>query len=88
MLVLLCFVVGLFQAGTPLLTDGWWGYCRKPHYAADLVQALTWGLACGFGSFIPVRRPCVRGLLGVWGALWVGMGFELERWLVIGTCAH
>jgi len=45
------------QAG-PLLADGWYKYGgRKIHYTMDVVMALCWGLACGFGSFLPYWYP-------------------------------
>lgn len=36
-----------------LLISGWWRYSRKPNYAADWVQSLTWGLVVGTASPIP-----------------------------------
>ncbi|KAI9480586.1 MAG: ergosterol biosynthesis ERG4/ERG24 [Benjaminiella poitrasii] len=39
--------------GNMLLTSGWWGIVRKPHYTADLFQSLSWGLITGFGSWLP-----------------------------------
>jgi len=39
--------------GGVLLVDGWWQYARKPHYTADIVMALCWGLCCGFNHFLP-----------------------------------
>jgi hypothetical protein len=41
------------KAGSALLVDGWYGFCRKPHYLADWVMATCWGLACGFDSPLP-----------------------------------
>lgn len=41
------------EHGNLLLTSGWWGIVRKPHYTADLFQSLSWGLITGTGSFLP-----------------------------------
>jgi delta24(24(1))-sterol reductase len=43
--------------GGTLLIDGWWAFARKIHYTADIVMALTWGLACGFGGALPYLYP-------------------------------
>jgi delta24(24(1))-sterol reductase len=32
--------------GSTLLIDGWWKYCRKPHYTADICMATIWALSC------------------------------------------
>ena len=36
-----------------LLVDGWYAFARKMQYTGDIVMALSWGLICGFGSFLP-----------------------------------
>ncbi|KAI9491185.1 ergosterol biosynthesis ERG4/ERG24 [Zychaea mexicana] len=46
------------EHGNLLLTSGWWGIARKPHYTADLVMAISWGLITGFGSFLPYFYFC------------------------------
>ncbi|CAF1164301.1 unnamed protein product [Rotaria sordida] len=34
------------NCGSTLLIDGWWKYCRKPHYTADICMATCWALSC------------------------------------------
>jgi delta24(24(1))-sterol reductase len=46
------------EHGNLLLTSGWWGIARKPHYTADLVMAISWGLITGVGSFLPYFYFC------------------------------
>jgi len=36
-----------------LLADGWYAFARKMQYTGDIMMALSWGLACGFGSLLP-----------------------------------
>lgn len=36
-----------------LLADGYYAFARKMQYTGDLMMALSWGLACGFGSVMP-----------------------------------
>ena len=44
-------------SGSMLLTDGWYRYARKVHYAADTLMAMTWGLSCGFSAALPYLYP-------------------------------
>ncbi|KAI7904016.1 ergosterol biosynthesis ERG4/ERG24 [Cokeromyces recurvatus] len=44
--------------GNLLLTSGWWGIARKPHYTADLMMSISWGLITGFSSFLPYFYFC------------------------------
>ncbi len=39
--------------GAGLLVSGFWGVARHLNYTGDLMMALAWGLACGFGSILP-----------------------------------
>lgn len=41
------------KRGTALLLSGWWGLARHTNYLGDLMMALSWCLACGFGSVVP-----------------------------------
>ena len=36
-----------------LMVDGWYAFARKMQYTGDIMMATSWGLACGFGSFLP-----------------------------------
>jgi delta24(24(1))-sterol reductase len=36
-----------------LLVDGWYAFARKMQYTGDIMMAISWGLACGFGSSLP-----------------------------------
>jgi Delta24(24(1))-sterol reductase len=36
-----------------LIVDGWYAFGRKLQYTGDIMMALSWGLACGFGSTLP-----------------------------------
>ena len=36
-----------------LMVDGWYAFARKMQYTGDIMMALSWGLACGFGSSLP-----------------------------------
>jgi 7-dehydrocholesterol reductase len=38
---------------TRLLTSGWWGLVRHANYVGDIMMAAAFGLACGFGHFLP-----------------------------------
>lgn len=41
------------KRGTKLLVSGWWGMARKMNYLGDILMAIAWCLACGFGSVVP-----------------------------------
>jgi len=41
------------ERGTKLLLSGWWGKARHTNYLGDLMMALAWCMACGFGSVVP-----------------------------------
>jgi protein-S-isoprenylcysteine O-methyltransferase Ste14 len=41
------------QRGTRLLASGWWGMARHSNYLGDLMMALAWCLATGFGHVVP-----------------------------------
>lgn len=41
------------KRGTRLLISGWWGIARHSNYLGDLMMALAWCLACGFGHIVP-----------------------------------
>ncbi|KAH9808967.1 ergosterol biosynthesis ERG4/ERG24 [Melampsora americana] len=47
----------VMDGGRKLLLDGWWAYCRKPNYTADLIQGLCWALSSGQTSWIPYFYP-------------------------------
>ncbi len=42
-----------YRVAGKLLADGWYAYARKMQYTGDIMMASAWGLACGFGSFMP-----------------------------------
>ncbi|CAF4317765.1 unnamed protein product [Adineta steineri] len=45
--------------GSTLLTDGWWKFCRKPHYTADICMAMCWALSCHqWPGALPYFYPC------------------------------
>ncbi len=41
------------KRGTKLLLSGWWGIARHANYMGDMMMALAWCMACGFGSVVP-----------------------------------
>ncbi|KAL9061077.1 MAG: hypothetical protein Q9206_000709 [Seirophora lacunosa] len=51
------------QAGESILADGWYGYARKIHYAADMYFALSWALITGFDSPLPWFYPFFFALM-------------------------
>jgi delta24(24(1))-sterol reductase len=45
--------------GSTLLIDGYWKYCRKPHYTADICMATIWALSCHqWPGILPYFYPC------------------------------
>ena len=44
--------------GNAILVDGWYRHVRKPHYTADIVQALCWCLVCGQASKLAYWYVC------------------------------
>ncbi|CAF1415365.1 unnamed protein product [Adineta ricciae] len=34
------------ECGSPLLVDGYFKYCRKPQYTADICMSILWALSC------------------------------------------
>ena len=46
-----------------LLVSGWWGVARHFHYVPELVVALTWTAATGFGGALPYLYPLYLAVL-------------------------
>lgn len=44
--------------GDSLLIDGWWKFCRKPAYTADIVMSILWALSCSqWNGILPYFYP-------------------------------